>query len=115
MKLYQLTLGLLMLFSLSETRLAASTSSAILRTLKFVVLHPKQAAIQCITMGTEGFIGVCSISLASEKFLKCVEYIRSDDDQHYRRAFKSLFMCAGLASLAFECGKGLVGDLKELK
>ena len=109
----------LTLFLLYNAQVIASTSSNVKHTITYIISHPLQSAISCCKIGVKGVVAVYSGYVAYLKACKCLEYFRNGrikpEVESLARPFKTALICAGLTLIAYECGNGLIDDIKELK
>jgi len=119
MKFCKATMVFLTLFLLYNAQITASTSSDVKHTITYIISHPLKTTISCCKIGTKGLVAVYSGYVAYLKAAKCLGYFRNGsikpEVESLARPFKTGLICAGLVFVAYECGNGLINDIKELR
>jgi hypothetical protein len=119
MKLIKIAMGMFTLFLLYNPGIYASITSDLKHTIQYVVSHPIQSAKVGCVIGVKGFITIYAGYHAYLKASKCLRYFCNGnikfDIESLKSPFKTSLMWAGLTLVAYECGNGLIADIKELK
>lgn len=119
MKFGTIAIGLFSLFLLYNSDVYASTASDVRHTIQYIISHPVQSTISVCKIGAEGLVASYACYLAYLKACKCFGYFRNRsvklEVESLKRPFKTTLICAGLVFVAYECGNGLISDIKELR
>lgn len=118
MKFCYITMPFFTLFLLFFPHVRGSVTSDCTYTIKYVITHPLQSAIEGGKIGAKGFVALYSGYLAGKKFLKCFRYLKNNgvklDVEFLKSPFKTALIAAGLAMVSIECSNSIIDDLKRL-